>query len=213
MSKILFSRPWYDEGTSYLYSWTEELIAKAEQLNHDVIDLDKGHSNMATFTSHLKKSKPALIHLNGHGSETVVAGQDHKPILDNTNKEFTKDTIIYARACDSAAVLGEECVKSGAKCYIGYVKPFIVRIDLTKLHKPLEDEVAPYTIEPSNRVTMTLIKGHTAGEAIKRSQELSRKKLAKLMSSEAPEGAGEILMAVFSNMRNQVLCGETSSKI
>jgi hypothetical protein len=213
MSKILFSRPWYDPGTSYLYAWTDELIAKAVQLKHDVIDLQNTKSNKATFTSHLKKSKPALVHLNGHGSSDVVAGDNHQPILDSSNKEFTKDTIIYARACSSAASLGQQCVDSGAKCYIGYIRPFIVRVDLTKMQKPMEDEIASYTLEPSNRVTMTLIKGHSAGEAVKRSQDLSKAKLQKLMSSEAPEGAGHILMAVFSNMKNQVLLGAASAKI
>ncbi len=213
MAKVLFSRPWHDEGTSYLYSWTEELISKARQQNYDVIDLKRDSSNKTTFTSHLKKSMPSLLHLNGHGSQSVVTGHNNTPLLDSSNAKFTKDMLIYARSCHSAVILGQQCVDGGAKCYIGYKKPFIIRVDLTKMQRPLEDKVAPYTLQPSNMITMSLLKGHTAGEAVSRSKDLSRKKLQKLMSSDAPEGASHIIMAVFSNMRNQVLLGEATAKI
>jgi hypothetical protein len=210
---VLFSRPWHDEGTNYLYSWTEELLEKAEQLNYQAIDLQREKSNKRNFVGYLKKFQPHLLHLNGHGAPSVVTGHNNKPLLDQSNSKYTKGSIIYARSCSSAAVLGQDCVKNGAKCYIGYKKPFVIRLDLTKMQKPLEDTIASYTLGPSNKITMSLLKGHSAKKAFDNSQALSKKKLQKLMSSDAPEGASHIIMAVFSNMKNQVLLGKPGAKI
>ena len=214
MSKtVLFSRPWDDEGTSYLHAWTDELVEKAFQLNHKIIDLRDKRSNKKDFTSHLDKSRPSFVHLNGHGNSETVTGYNEKPILDISNAKSTKGKIIYARACSSARILGAICIKKGAKCYIGYRRPFVVRVDLTMLHKPKKDKVARYTLGPSNKITMSLLKGHSAEKAFNKSQQESRKCIQKLLSSEAPEGASHILMAVYSNMKNQVLLGSPDSII
>lgn len=214
MSKtVLFTRPWNDEGTCYLHAWTQILIDKARKQNHNVIDLDKTRANREMFSGHLRKSKPTLVHLNGHGSNTVVTGDQKLPLLDQDNANHTRGMVIYARSCNSAAMLGRYCVEQGAKSYIGYRRPFVVRLDLAKMQRPLEDEIAAYTLEPSNQVTLSLLGGATAGESYERSQKTSREKLQKLMSSEAPEGASHILMAVWSNMNNQVILGQPDATI
>jgi hypothetical protein len=178
-----------------------------------IIDLQREKANRKEFTGRVRKTKPELVVLNGHGNPRCVTGHDNEPLVDDKNSTILKETITYARSCSSAQILGQLCVKNGAKAYIGYVQPFIVFFDDTKLQHPLEDEVVANFLEPSNQVVISLLKGHTASEASERSKELSKKKMLKLMSSDAPPEAGVYLQFVRYNMLNQQCIGDPNATL
>lgn len=140
-----------------------------------------------------------------------MVGHDGKPILDSSNAELTKGTIIYSRSCNTALVLGVLCINAGARCYIGYKDYFYMPRDKESTTKPMEDKVAACTLEPSNQLIRSLLKGHSAEESQKRAQKVSMNKLTFLMGSNAPEGSYLYRFAVISNMRNQVILGDKTA--
>lgn len=208
---VLFSRPWNDPLTSYLHTWTEELVRLAQKHSDEVINIEGKKVTKKNVTSYIKKMKPTFIQLNGHGSAGLIIGHDEKPLLDRSNASLTKGAIIYSRSCSTALVLGKLCVGAGARCYIGYKAKFYMPIDKQKATEPLKDQVAACTLEPSNQLIRSLLKGHTAEDSKKRAQRVGMDKLNFLMSSAAPEGSYLLRFAVISNMRNQVILGDSSA--
>src|SRR3990167_5540817 len=161
---ILVSRPGHDLVTKYLFDWSKRLLELAEEKGANTLDLRKQKANRKEVTSRIGKLNPNVILLNGHGDANTVCGHNNKAIVDRKNKSVLKGSITYARSCDSAAALGPECVKNGAKAYIGYIEPFWLPYDVDKTHHPLEDKTAQYVLEPSNHVIVSLLKGHSAGD-------------------------------------------------
>lgn len=209
---VLFTRPWNDPLTSYLHKWTEELLDLARRHGDDVFSVDGEKATRKNFTSYVKKTKPNFLQLNGHGNAGLMVGHDNKPLLDTVNAGLTKGAIVYSRSCSTAQVLGELCIDAGARCYIGYKESFYMPRDKDSTTNPLKDTVAAYTIEPSNQLIRSLLKGHTAENSQQRAREVSLKKLSYLMSSEAPKGSYLFRFAVISNMRNQVILGDKSAQ-
>jgi hypothetical protein len=208
---VLFSRPWNDPLTSYLHTWTEDLLKLAGKHSDAVINIEGPKANKKSFTSYVKKSKPTFLQLNGHGNDGLMVGHDEMPLLDSSNVNLTKGTIIYSRSCSTAKVLGVLCINAGAKCYIGYKDYFYMPRDKHSTTKPLDDKVAACTLEPSNQLIRSLLKGHCAEESQKRARKVSMHKLSYLMSSNAPDGSYLYRFAVISNMRNQVILGDKTA--
>jgi hypothetical protein len=210
---LLTTRPINDVLTNYLFHWSEQLLKTAEDKGSTVIDLKQEHANKKEMMSRLKKNRPELVVLNGHGNHSVVTGHNNIPIVDMANADILKDTIVYARACSSASKLGCEAINKGTKAYIGYAQPFFLLYDQNKVQYPMKDEIASYFLQPSNYVVISLLKGHTAAEASLRSKEASKKVMRKLMSSDAPEGAAAYLRCVWYNMTHQACLGDPEARI
>jgi len=210
---LLITRPNYDIVTNYFYYWSKQIIEEAQRQGHAVLDISEDRANGKEFTGRVAKMKPELIVVNGHGNGSLIVGHDQRPLLSTTNADVSEGSIVYARACESAQALGPACVRSGAKAYIGYAQPFWLCFDRTSMHRPLEDKRAGYVMIPSNQAILSLVKGNTAGEASQRSKEASRKMMTKLMSSDAPEGASQILSCVWTNMHFQQCLGDASGTI
>lgn len=212
MSKaLLITRPGHEPATNYLLHWSMSLIEMARDKNFDVSDLLREKANKIELTGRMKKIKPSLVVLNGHGSSSTISGHDDAVLVDSSNANILSDAVIYARSCDSAAVLGQTCVDNGAKAYIGYIQPFWLCYDLDKIQHPLKDRIAAYVLEPSNQVVISLLKDHSASEASERSKKASRRKMIKLMSSDAPSHAATYVKFIWLNMKNQVCLGDTNA--
>ena len=208
---LLITRPEHDVATYYLSRWSEIIIIKAKEKGINVIDLHRGKANRKRVIGTLKKVCPRLIILNGHGSDVSVQGHDNEIILDERNKEVIKDKIIYARSCRSARILGEISILHGVEVYLGYKEDFILFFDPTTVRKPLEDKTAELFLKPSNYIPISLLKGHTAGEANDRSKNLFRKNIEKLIIEGPSSDNYYAIRYLLWDMTHQVCLGDRSA--
>lgn len=213
-STVIVTRPNHDVTTNYLYFWNKAVLEEAKARNLNVIDLPGPKANRVDFSGRVKKTKPQLFILNGHGSETSITGHDNLPlIVKGENEDVLSGGIVYALSCKSADELGAAAVKAGAKAYIGYRDDFVFVISNEKISRPLEDELAYYFMAPTNRVAIALVKGNSVADAHESSREVLRKIIRRLSSSDTPAGLGTLLPYLFSNYSNQVSLGDQDAKI
>ncbi len=207
MGTLLITRPEHDPATHCLSKWSEKIIDAAKKKNINVIDLHREKANRERVAGTLKKGIAKLVVLNGHGSDSTVHGHDNEVILKEDDGDVVKDKIIYARSCRSAKRLGQNSVKQGALAYLGYVEDFIVVTDATAT-KPLQDKTAELFLEPSNYIPISLLKGHTAGDANKRSKNLFRKNINRLMVEGPSSYNYDDIIWLLWDMKNQVCIGD-----
>lgn len=206
---LVITRPDHDITTSYLCYWCKEILEQAEKTNTKVVDLKSKRANKKEFESVMKKVKPSLILLNGHGSDDSITGIDNEILLKaGENVNLLENAISYAVSCSSAKKLGQESVKQGAKAYIGYTDEFVFLLDETKITRPLEDKTAQLFLEPSNQVAVSLLKNHTAKEAYERSKKHFRKNIQRLLTSESKQEDTEALPYLLWDMNHQVCLGD-----
>jgi len=205
---LLITRPEHDCATRYLSTWSEEIIQKGKKKGICVIDLYRDKANRARVVGTLEKTNPKLVVLNGHGSENSVKGHNGEVILKADDKKAVKDKIIYARSCKSAKKLGQKTIADGAKTYLGYEKDFIFTYNTNKISKPLEDKEAALFLEPSNRIPLSLLKNHTAGEANEQSKVLFRKNIEKLLVEGSSSEHYSAITYLYWDMINQVCLGD-----
>lgn len=202
---MLITRPNHDVTTNYLFYWSAVLITQAQKSKRHVVDLAKKRANAKEFASVVKKTKPGIIVINGHGNEMVVTGYDNEPLVESgKNQHLFNRSIVFARSCQSAAKLGPESIKSGCKAYIGYDDDFVFVTENDKEAKPLKDKTAQLFIEPSNQVVISLLKGHSASESNLRSKEMYKRTIRKLMTSASPKEDVELIPNLVWDYHHQV---------
>ncbi len=202
---MLITRPDHDVVTNYLFYWSTLIITQAHKSGRNVTDLSKERANAKEFASVIRKTRPSMIVMNGHGSDSIVSGYDNEPLVEkDKNPDLLKGAIIFARSCQSANSLGLEAVKVGCKAYIGYDDDFVFVTETAMVTKPLEDKTAQLFLEPSNYVAISLLKGHTPSDANKRSKDLFKKTIQKLMSSAATSKDIELIPNLFWDYSHQV---------
>ncbi|MFQ5621086.1 MAG: hypothetical protein ACE5FT_04545 [Candidatus Nanoarchaeia archaeon] len=214
MKKFLITRPEHDDTTHYLSNWSKECISEAKKRDIQVFDLNRERATRKETESVLTKRKPQLVCLNGHGTFDKVGGhKDEVLIQAGENEDLLKNSIIYALSCQSGKTLGPSSIESGAKAYIGYKDDFIFAYNPKMMTKPTKDLTASLFLKPSNELINSLVKGKTVEEARKRSQQMSKKHLRKLMSSQSSEEDASLIRYIWWNMRNQVDHGDSKAKI
>ena len=172
----------------------------------EVFDLDGTKSTRRNFEGYVKKHSPNFAFVNGHGNALEVAGHENEIIID---KECNlKIQIIYARSCEAALILGPSLVSRSVDTFIGYTRKFIFGYDPSKCYKPLDDVLAKLFLEPSNLVASTIIKGHPAREANKRSKDAMYKNFRKMISSRATYEERFAARWLWSNINSQVVLGD-----
>lgn len=202
---MLITRPQYDPITKYFCVWSQELVDFARAKHVPPLDLKGKKAVRSKFDSYVKKQKPGLIFLNGHGNALVITGHDNEVIVD-ANSDLS-GAIIYARSCDAGQILGYQLVKSGAKTFIGYKRKFICGYSHEKITKPAEDDMAKLFLEPSNLVVSTLLKDHSAQDANTRSKTAMYRNFRKMISSASSFEERYAARWLWSNLNNQVLIG------
>ena len=200
---LLITRPYYDEGTHYLFYWSGELVKEAQNRGLKYFDLQKDKANRKTVQSYLEKQSPDLIIFNGHGDAICVMGDDKKPIISvSDNIYLLKNKKIFVRACSAGKLLGPEAIRVGATGFIGYKEPFWFLYDEEKFQRPLEDDLAKPFFECSNQVGFSLIKGHAIKEANDSSMKLYTKKISEMLSSKSINTY--LIPFLMWNMANQI---------
>lgn len=212
MSKsFLVTRPNHDETTNYLFYWSVSVVKAARKRGFSVYDLAGNKANKKQFDSFLKSKKPTLLFLNGHGNATTITGQNLEPLLEVGRKSTVAETIIYARSCDAAIILGKELIKEGAKSFIGYNQKFIFGYTPSKITRPLTDGLAKFFLEPSNLIVTTMIKGQTMQTAQNRSKKAMLKNIEEMSLFSAPKENKYAVRWLWSNYKSQVLYGDAEA--
>ena len=201
---LLITRPRHDLVTHYFYYWTESLIQDAKARGLRVFNLEKNKASIKIVESYLKKQNPTIAVFNGHGNGESVAGQDDSVLIKaGQNSSLLRGKNVYMRTCDAGKVLGIRAVQEGAKSFIGYKEFFHLWTDPAFFNQPLKDELARSFLECSNQIISSLIKGKSAKESQKKSQQSYRTAIRNLLTSEAENSF--ILPSLLWNMENQVL--------
>lgn len=216
MNKILITRPEHDNRTRYLSRWSECIIEEANKKGFTVIDLQGEKATRADFEGRIRKINSALVVLHGHGNERSVTGHDNKSLVTfRENETVLYVRITYAVSCDSAAILGREITdNNGNATYIGYTKSFVFNFNQVHINQPTCDIRAAQFLNASNRVSLSLLKGHTAKEASERSKRAFRQALLVLLSSVASDPrAQEDAKDLYWDMTHQVCLGDGSAKL
>lgn len=210
---LLITRPEYEAPTLYLSKWSEKIIKEADNKGIKVIDLHREKVNKDRVVGTLEKTNAKLVVFNGHGSDVAIYGQDDKPVLEMSDTKVVKDKIIYARACKSAGILGNNAVASGAISYLGYTEDFIFFRNKNSERHPLEDKTVEQFLEPSNYIPISLLKGHTTGEANNRPKNLFRKNIEKLIITGPNSSDYQTIRGLLWDMQNQVCLGDKNATL
>lgn len=210
---MLITRPNHDITTNYLYYWSLILIEYAKETGQSVVDLKGKRANKKEFVSVIKKVEPNFIVLNGHGNEETVTGYNNQPLVNLDSVDILKEKIVYARSCQSAKKLGVKSVEAGCKSYIGYNEDFVFVTGEDRLTRPLHDKTAQLFLEPSNKVVIYLLKGHSSSMANQKSKELYKKSIQKFMLSSALKEEKELIPYLVWDYNHQVCLGDQNAKL
>ncbi len=209
---LLTTRPKHDSTVHYLFYWSKEVIKLAEEKGIKVWNLEGERANRKEVESILKKRKPSLVFLNGHGNDGVVAGHNNEVLIEaGENEDVLDSKIVYALSCKSGKKLGPESIKKGATVYMGYDDDFIFIADPNKISDPLSDKIAGLFLEASNQIIISLIKGHSAKDCHERSKRIFARNAAKV----ATGGSKEYLLASYLlwNAQHQVCLGNQNATL
>ena len=204
----LVTTPRSDPTTRYISVWAEKTIDELKSKQLQFIVLAKERATVSILESMIKKHRPSLLFLNGHGGPDLVCGHNNEILIQTGKNEIIlKDMVTYALSCSSAQILGTLAVKTGAIAYIGYTEDFIFFISPEKVSRPIEDKTADMFLIPANHVIVSLAKGHTASEATIAAKGYFMKSVQKLISSEASEDDREYMRFLIWDMKSLVCYG------
>ncbi len=210
--KLLITRPEHDDTMHYLSHWSKKAIDLAEAKGITVFDLLREKANKEKTEGILKKQNPELVIFNGHGRENAVGGHKNEPlVVANQNEELLKEKITYAISCKSGKTLGPESIKKGAKAYMGYEEDFIFFYEPKKITEPLMDKTAEMFLEPSSEAMISLIKGNSVEEAEKRTKEMFKENIKKLLSSESRSEEASMARYLWWNMKHLTIHGDRNA--
>lgn len=214
MKKCLITRPEHDDTTHYLSNWLSPCIEFATKKGIKIKDLRGEKATKINATKYLNKQNPELVLLNGHGSNESVCGHNNEEIITaGKNDQLLKGAIIHAWSCKSAHTLGPKSIKAGAKTYLGYKDDFVFMYDQNSITHPTNDKTAKLFLEPTQELINSLIKGNPAKEALTRAQDLSRKNIISLLSSETSKEDTETVRYLWWNLKQQTLYGNPAARI
>ncbi len=187
MTMILI-RTNHDPPTSYMYHWSDLVIAEAEKRNFEVIRIENDGLTRENIYKRIKKHQPKFIFLNGHGGDGMFLNKG-TVLIDTTDviqHKILSQTITYSRSCDCLSGMGKVAVQNGCKAFVGYKKKFwFVRLHEYET-RPLKDPIATPLLEASNIIAISLLKGKTVKDAVNDSHEYAVKKILELIYSSDP---------------------------
>lgn len=209
MVKCLITRPNHDKVTSYLFYWSKEILDFPYKREIQFLDLKDEKVNRKNVESYLKKQNPRLVLFNGHGSDKCIFGFKDEPLVVlGENEELLQKRISYALSCSSAKELGKKAVETKEGSFIGYKDSFMLYTNSDSEATPLKDEIAASFLRPSNKLSISLIRGNSAQQASDKSKEDFKKEIRNFLTSKSIEGGERIAMALFWNLNNQVVLGD-----
>jgi hypothetical protein len=213
MTQILVTRPEHDDTTYYLSIWAKNSIDIAKSKNLKVFDLQKERANLNEVQSIIRKYPISLLVFNGHGNESSIRGHKDQSLINLDNIDLLKNKITYSISCSSAKVLGSRSIDAGAVSYIGYNDEFIFAYNPNLITHPLNDKTAELFLKPSIELINSLIKNNSVGESFKRSNEMFKENIRKLLNSETSEENTAMVRYLWWDMKHQVALGNQTALI
>ncbi|MEK6954464.1 MAG: hypothetical protein AABX01_05620 [Candidatus Micrarchaeota archaeon] len=216
MKKILIARPNYDNGTNYLFFWSEEIITEAKSSGYNVTDVRGDEVTQKNIIGRLNSVKPDFVFLNGHGSKDSYCGHNLEEVITLSSAEALANTVTFIRACNCLEELGEASIMKGGRAFIGYKKEFIIPFQYEYIARPLKDPMARPVLEASNQIPKSLINGSTASEAVDASHKFAKKQFLEILfSSKYSEDLylNGALMALVNNDLFLDMKGDKEAKI
>lgn len=208
---MIIIRSQHDTQTTYLFYWSNCIIEEAELRGFTVDKIEDKEIEERILRKRIKHRKPSIIFFNGHGDASSLHGVKGE-FINKESADVFRDTITFARACDSLKELGPEAVKKGCNAFIGYKNKFWI----AKFHyaecKPLEDYLAKPILDASNTVMRELLKGKKVEVAIEKSQEHSARVFEDFLYSKDPAKKAAAA-AVFNNFSALGFEGNSSASV
>jgi len=211
---LIITLPRWDNVTEYLSQFSDEILKTADEQGIKYKALKDKFATKKEFEKVLNGLDYNFLVFNGHGSEESIKGQDNEIIVQKgDNEHILKDRIVYARACEAGAVLGEEAVKTSHDgCFIGYEHKFIFWADKSWDSVPLKDETAKLFLEPSNMAPISILKGHSTGEAHETAKKYTLKSIRRVLRNPTNESFW-LASALWTNYNGQVIHGDSAATI
>lgn len=210
---MIITLPESDNVTLYLSKFSKYVLEEANSQDVKVKPLVEDEANKKEFEKVLTKLDYNFIVFNGHGSYNEIYGHRNEPIIVlGDNETILSDRIVYARACNAGAELGEKMVIGNNGCFIGYSTNFTFWASKSWDSVPLKDETAKLFLEPSNMVPISILKGHSAGEADKIAKDHMKKNIKKVLRNPTDESFW-LASALWSNLNGQVIHGNDNATI
>jgi hypothetical protein len=183
---ILFICADHDTATHYLNKLTEPLMEDAEGRGYRVDRVKGKDENFRNIGKRINRGKYSLICFNGHGTDSAFHDNKRREFLNLSTAHLLKDTVTFARACNTLKRLGLKAVKQGCEAFIGYKsKLWVVRYHSSECN-PEKDPIATKIIGCSNTVVHELLKQKTVKEAVEESHAHSAKEIRELIYSNEP---------------------------
>lgn len=210
---MIITLPESDNVTFYLSKFSKEILEEASNQDVKVKSLPEESANQKEFEKVLKNLDYNFIMFNGHGSSDSIQGHKNEPLIVlGQNESILSNRIVYARACEAGDELGKIAVDGNDGCFIGYSNKFIFWADKTWDSVPLKDETAKIFLKPSNTIPISILKGHSTGEADKISKDYMKKNIRKVLKTDSDESYW-LASALWGNLNGQVLYGNSNAKI
>lgn len=168
--------------------------------------------NKQNFEKRIKKQRPSFVFFNGHGTKESFLDNCGKEFLDLNSVSILKDTITFARSCDSLKKLGVKAVERGCKSFLGYRQKFWVARLHEMASRPMKDPVARPILEGSNIIAERLLKKKTVKEAVSASHEHATEVILELISSRDPY-TSPTLAAIVHNDSSLGFEGDSLAKL
>jgi hypothetical protein len=197
-----------------MHAWSKDILDFVAKKGIKFSDFDKKQATKGNVEKYLKKRKPEFVIFNGHGPEdsTAILGHNDEILIESgKNTHLLKDTIVYARACFSSTVLGNDVIKNGGKAYIGYAGPFSWVHSADRECNPFKDNIAEPFKRISNEIPLAILNGHTTLEAHEKSKELCLKLLQQFSSTGNEDLDKEIRFWLFVDMIIQEHLGDPNA--
>lgn len=211
---LLLTRSRHDPGMNYLFYWANKVIEEANKKNFQILDLSEEKANRKDFEGRIKKLKPGIVFFNGHGDSDKIAGHNNQVLVQKgENEQVLAGCIVYSFSCRSALELGKACVDSATLSYIGYIDDFVFLYEEDKTTHPLEDKTASLFLEPSNLIVISVLKGNSTGQAVKKSQEEFKRNIRKLITSDLPQEDKSPMPWLIWDMTHQICLGSQEAKL
>lgn len=211
---MIITRPNFDNTTNYLFKWSQHILDFAEAARIKLVDISGKKVTKSTLESYIRKIQPTFIMINGHGNNDYVCGHDNQVLVKkDENEVLFKNSVVYARSCSSAEGLGNACALNQNTTYIGYTGDYWFMFDEDKLFHPLEDQTAKKFLDLSNYIAISLLKGYTANEANRRSKNLMKQQILRMVTSTASTDDQSMLPLMIWNYNHQVCLGDGNVKI
>jgi len=177
-----------------------------------VYDLPEKKCNRSEFRGHLEKLNPTFLVFHTHGDERTIFGNKNNGkeevlVKAGDNEYLLSNKIVYSIACSSAKVLGKVCK---SQVFIGYTEDSVFYYIPNRLFKPSTDHVAFPCLESTTQIPLSIIKGESVEESVRKSKERCMKHIRKQIRSKELE-APYILQALIDNMNNLKVIGDGGS--